>query len=274
MKELRIQRILYVTGLFIALLFILIPVVFMLVMSFSENPELFGNSFDFTFRHFHSIMTTSSLHFPQYCLNSIVVSFVSALFCTIIAGSGAYAFTRFNFPGRLILLVSVLTLSMFPQISIVSYLFRLIASVGLVNTYTGLILPYTAWILPLSMWILISYFSQIPRDLDRAAFIDGCSPLRALWSIIIPIAGPGLFSTFLLSFIFAFNEFMFALMLTVDHQTRTVPVGISLFQGLHGEIPWGPVMAASAITTAPVIILTLLFQKYIIQGLTRGAIKE
>jgi multiple sugar transport system permease protein len=201
------------------------------------------------------------------------VSSISALISTAIAGMGAYAFTRFNFPGKIFLLVGILALSMFPQISIVGYLFRIIAGMGLINTRTGLVLPYTAWILPLSLWILISYFSQIPRELDKAAYIDGCSPLKTMWYVILPVASPGLFSTLLLAFIFAFNEFMFALMLTTDHAARTVPVGISLFQGLHGEIPWGSIMAASTLTTAPVVLLTLVFQRYIIQGLTRGALK-
>ena len=162
---------------------------------------------------------------------------------------------------------------MFPQICIAGYLFRIIAMAGLINTWIGLMIPYIAWIMPLSFWILVSYFTQIPRELDRAAFIDGCSPLRTLLTIVFPLAAPGLFSTMLLAFIFAFNEFMFALMLTTDHVARTVPVGIALFQGLHGEIPWGTIMAASVISTLPVIGMALIFQRHIMQGLTRGAIK-
>lgn len=274
MNEERIQKILYYAALIIALLFVLAPVLFMISMSLSERADFLGNRYIFTLKHFREILTTESLHFMRYCLNSIVISFVSAIICTAAAGSGAYAFTRFHFRGRIWLLIAILTLSMFPQISIVGYLFRLIADAGLINTYTGLILPYTAWIFPLSLWILISYFSQIPRDLDKAAYIDGCSPLQAIIHVILPVAAPGMFSTLLLAFISAFNEFMFALMMTTDYTARTVPVGISLFQGLHGEIPWGAIMAASTVTTAPVVILTLMFQRYIIQGLTRGAIKE
>jgi len=181
--------------------------------------------------------------------------------------------TRFPFRGRSAVLLFILSLSMFPQICIAGYLFRIIAAAGLVNTWVGLMLPYVAWIMPLTFWILVSYFAQIPLELDRAAFIDGCSPGRTLLTIIFPLAAPGLFSTLLLAFIFAFNEFMFALMLTNDHTARTVPVGIALFQGLHGEIPWGTVMAASVITTVPVILMALLFQRHIMQGLTRGAVK-
>ena len=129
------------------------------------------------------------------------------------------------------------------------------------------------WILPLALWILVSYFSQIPIELDKAALVDGASRWQILRKVIFPTAAPGIFSMFLLSFIFAFNEFMFALMLTSDYRARTIPVGITLFQGLHGEIPWGNIMAASVVTVLPVVVLTLLFQRYIIGGLTRGAVK-
>ena len=147
------------------------------------------------------------------------------------------------------------------------------AALGWINSYPALVLPYIAWILPLSLWILTSYFARIPADLDRAALIDGCSRLAVLRKVILPVAAPGIFSTALLAFILAFNEFLFALMLSTDHAARTVPVGIALFQGLHGEIPWGVVMAASTLTTLPVILLTLVFQRRIVQGLTRGAVK-
>jgi multiple sugar transport system permease protein len=119
----------------------------------------------------------------------------------------------------------------------------------------------------------VSYFSQIPEDLDKAGLMDGCSRLRILIKIIFPVAAPGVFSAGLLAFVVAFNEFLFALMLTTDYTARTVPVGIALFQGLHGETPWGEIMAAATITTIPVVIITLVFQRRIIHGLTRGAIK-
>jgi multiple sugar transport system permease protein len=120
----------------------------------------------------------------------------------------------------------------------------------------------------------VSYFAQIPRDLDRAALVDGCSRLQILRKILLPVAMPGVIATALLAFIFAFNEFLFALMLTTDYRARTIPVGIALFEGLHGQIPWGEIMAAAALTTVPVILLALIFQRRIIQGLTQGAVKE
>lgn len=119
----------------------------------------------------------------------------------------------------------------------------------------------------------MSYFSQLPIDLDEAAMLDGATRMQTLIKVIIPLAAPGVFSTSLLVFISAFNEFMFALLLTSDYHARTIPVGIALFEGLHGEIPWGQIMATSAIASIPLVILTLIFQRYIVQGLTAGAIK-
>jgi multiple sugar transport system permease protein len=269
-------RLLYLVGAAAMTFFCLGPIAYMALTAMSRRPDFLapGAGFEVTAVHFLEVLRTKSLHFPEYFRNSLVVSGISAALSVSVAAPAAYAVTRLEIPGRVAVLFAVLAVSMFPQVSLVSYLFKLMSSMGWINTYAALALPYTAWILPLSLWILTSYFSRIPRDLDRAAFIDGCGPLKALWKVIVPVAAPGIFSTALLAFIFAFNELLFALMLTTDHHARTIPVGIALFEGLHGEIPWGAVMAAATLTTVPVVALTLLFQRRIIQGLTRGAVKE
>lgn len=275
MNEHRTQQLLIIAGIVAAVLFFLTPVVHMVLTAFSTSADFLGprTTFSATIKHFIAVFTGQQLHFLAFLRNSLIVSSVSALLCVGISSMAAYAITRINFRGNMTLMLVVLAISMFPQISLAGYLFRFISSLGWINTYQGLIFPYTAWIMPLSLWILVSYFAQIPRDLDRAAKVDGCNNWQILTRIILPVALPGVFSTALLAFIFAFNEFMFALMLTTDYRARTVPVGIALFEGLHGEIPWSTIMAAATITTAPVVVLTLLFQRYIIQGLTRGAIK-
>ncbi|HSL92749.1 MAG TPA: carbohydrate ABC transporter permease, partial [Candidatus Limnocylindrales bacterium] len=229
---------------------------------------------DLTAAHFLAVLGTESLHFPETLLNSIAVSGLSAALAVAVAAPAAYAITRLEIPGRLAFLFFVLSISMFPPVSLLSYLFRFMSALGWINTYAALVLPYTAWILPLSLWILTSYFSRIPRDLDRAAQVDGCGRLAALRKVVVPVAAPGIFSTAILAFIFAFNEFLFALMLTTDRNARTIPVGIALFEGLHGEIPWGMIMAAAALAAVPVILLALAFQRRIVAGLTRGAVKE
>jgi multiple sugar transport system permease protein len=178
-----------------------------------------------------------------------------------------------QFPGRIIVPILLLAFSMFPQISIIGYLFKLMTDVGWINTYPALIFPYIALGLPLALWIMLSYLSQVPVELDNAALVDGATRLQILRKIILPVALPGAFSTVLLIFIYSFNEFLFAIMLTTDYTARTLPVGIALFQGLHGQIPYGQIMAAAVVATIPMIILAAFFQRRIIQGLTRGAIK-
>ncbi len=259
----------------LAALFFISPVVYMGVTSLSASPDYLSSprEFEFTLENYVSVLTLPSLHFLDYLRNSLIVSGLSAFFTVFTAALAAYSITRLPLPGKISILLLVLAFSMFPQISLLSYLFKLMSNLGWVNTYQALVLPYIAWTLPLSLWVLVSYFSQIPRQLDWAALIDGCTRWQTLRKVIFPVAAPGLLSTGLLAFIFAFNEFMFALMLTSDHKARTIPVGIALFQGLHGEIPWGSIMAASVLSAIPVVAMVVLFQRRIIQGLTRGTVK-
>jgi len=275
MTEERLKSILVALGAVLTVVFCLAPFFYMVLTSLSRHPDFLlpDKPFGITSFHFLSIICSDSVHFMAFLRNSLIISAASAVISVLIASLAAYAVTRLPVPGKIALMFLILSVSMFPPISIVSYLFKLMSVLGWINTYLALVLPYTAWTLPLSLWILVSYFAQVPRDLDKAGLIDGCSRLQILIKVIFPVAAPGIFSTMLLAFIFSFNEFLFALMLTTDHSARTIPVGIALFEGLHGQIPWGEIMAAASITTIPVVILTLVFQRRIIQGLTRGAVK-
>jgi multiple sugar transport system permease protein len=257
------------------LIFFLVPFGWMIIVSFSESPDFLGKQhYVFSLKNYADILKLRSLHFPEYLRNSLIVSGIASLLSALIGALAAYAISRFTFRGKMVFVLSVLALSMFPQISIVGYLYKLMSRIGWINTYNALILPYVAFSLPLALWILMSYFSQIPIEIDEAAEVDGASRLQTLHKIILPIAMPGFLSAFLLLFMFSFNEFLFALMLTTDFGARTVPVGIALFQGLHGEIPWGYIMAASVVSCAPVVLLALFFQRYIVSGLTGGAVKQ
>ena len=257
------------------LAFCIIPFLWMIVVSFSKKPDFLSEqvSYVFTLNNYFEIFTSNAVHLIAYLRNSIIVSGLSAFFTTIIASFSAYSITRLKFPGRIILPVFLLGVSMFPQISLLGYLFRIMANLGWINTYYALLFPYITLSLPLALWIMLSHLSKISKDLDNAALIDGAGKLKILSRIILPVSLPGLFSAFILSFIFSFNEFLFALMFTIDYKARTIPVGIALFEGLHGQIPWGSIMAAAVIAVLPIIIIIALFQKYIMQGLTEGAIK-
>jgi len=269
------RSVLLTCGVVFMITFCLFPFLYMIAVSLCSRPDFLSVKvpFIFTLKNYQAILTVPSLHFLNYLANSLILSFVSALLAVLIASLAAYSLTRLNFPAKATILFFILAVSLFPQISLISYLFQLMTSLNWINTYRALLFPYIAWILPLSVWILTSYFSQIPKDLDKAALLDGCSRWQILRKIIFPVAKPGIFSVFLLSFIFAFNEFLFALMLTTNFRARTIPVGIALFEGLYGQIPWGNIMAASVIATLPVVILTIVFQRNIIEGLTQGAIK-
>jgi len=268
------KKILLSAGIIFVCLFCLAPFFWMFIISINERPDfLLQDGMSLTIGNFVEVIGIGNLHFLDYLKNSFVVASVTAISSAFIAALAAYAVSRISFPGRIILIISVLALSMFPQICLVGYLFKLMSGLGLINSYSALILPYISWSLPLALWLQTSYFSQIPTELDKAAQIDGANRLQTLLRVVLPIAVPGFLSTVMLLFMFSFNEFLFALMLTTNYTARTVPVGIAMFQGLHGELPWGYIMAASVISCIPVILIALAFQRRIIQGLTRGAIR-
>ena len=275
MKEGAERKILVGAGLLFVFVFSALPFFWMVLVSISGSPDfLIRQPFGFTFHNYAGILQEENLHFLQYLRNSLIVATATAILSTLIGALAAYGMSRVSFSGKLPILLSILALSMFPQISFVGYLYRLMAEIGWINSYRALILPYVAWTLPFALWMLLSYFSQIPVEIDQAAMVDGASRFQVLFRIILPISLPAFLSTGLLLFMLAFNEFLFALMLTTDFTARTVTVGVALFQGLHGEIPWGYIMAASVISSIPLILIVLFLQRFFIQGLTGGAVKE
>lgn len=268
------QRRLRIAGSIALLAFVLTPFLWMLLVSLTSRPDAIATGqAAFTGRHYVNVLRDPSLHFLSYMRNSLVVSVVTAVIVTFVATLAGYAVSRLHFPGRLLVPLGALAVSMFPPISIVGQLYRFFTSLGLLNTQAALVLPYCALWLPLALWITMSYFAQIPRDLDRAALVDGAGRLAIIGRVLLPIALPGIFSSFLLVCIASFNEFLLALMLTQDPSAQTLPVGIAMFEGLHGEIPWGDLMAASALATLPLVGLTVFFQRYIVRGLMGGAVK-
>lgn len=275
MREEKAKRILTTIGAAFLITFTFLPLIYMVLISLSGNPDFLSGvaPFAFTLRNYTDILAKPTLHFVHYLRNSVAVSGLTALIAVAAGSLAAYALSRLRLPGKTAIILATLAISTFPQVSVIGHLFKLIGRVGLVNTWTALILSYTAWVLPLILWILTGYISQISTELDDAALVDGCPRWKVLLKVILPVSAPAIFSAALLAFIFAFNEFLFALMLTTDHHARTVTVGIALFQGLHGEIPWGEIMAASTLSVIPVIVLTAIFQRRVLTGLTAGAIK-
>jgi trehalose/maltose transport system permease protein len=206
--------------------------------------------------------------------NSIMVATVTVTISMLMAITGAYALGRINFKGKSTLLLAILGVSMFPQVAVLSGMFELMQALGLYNRSIGLVLPYTVFTLPFTVWMLTTFMRGLPKELEEAAIMDGCGPLRIIFEVFMPLLAPALVSTGLLAFIGAWNEFLFALTFMTDDFQRTVPVGISMISGATAyEIPWGSIMAASVIVTVPLVLLVLVFQKKIVSGLTAGAVK-
>jgi ABC-type glycerol-3-phosphate transport system permease component len=220
--------------------------------------------------HYRALFTERAFWLP--IRNSLVVAGATTVFCVAIGSLCAYALARLRFGGKTLLLGVILAVSMFPQIAIVSPLFLLLRSIRLIDTYPGLILPYLTFAMPLTVWLLVGYFRQLPAELEEAAMVDGASRLRAFREVIVPLALPGLAATAILTFVYSWNEFLFALSFTLGPERQTVPVAIALFRGQY-QVPWGQVLAAAIVATAPVAVLVLAFQRRIVQGLTAGAVK-
>jgi trehalose/maltose transport system permease protein len=212
--------------------------------------------------------------FGKSLLNSIAVAVLTVGFAMLMGVTAAYALGRIRFRGKGLLLIAILGVSMFPQVAVLSGMFELIQMLGLYNQALGLVLPYTIFTLPFTVWILTTFMRELPGELEEAAIMDGCGPLRIIFQVFMPLLWPALVSTGLLAFIGAWNEFMFALTFVVSDTQRTVPVAISLIAGATAfEIPWGTIMAGSVLVTVPLLGLVFVFQKRIVSGLTAGAVK-
>lgn len=209
------------------------------------------------------------MHFAK---NSLIVAGITTAVTILISIITGYALARLRFAYKGLIMGSLLVVSMFPQISIAGPVWQILQELGWLNTYQGLIIPYITLTLPLGVWILASFFKDIPPDLEAAAKIDGCGHFQTLFRIIVPLSAPGVFTAAILVFIYAWNEFFFALLIMTRQDVQTLPVGIALFQGQY-TMPWGEIAAASTVSTLPLVLMVFIFQKRIISGLTSGAVK-
>jgi ABC-type glycerol-3-phosphate transport system permease component len=223
-----------------------------------------------TLEHYRALFAVRAFWLP--IRNSLVVATATTVLCVTIGSVAAYALARLDMRGKRAILAGVLAVSMFPQRAIVSPLYMLLRAVHLIDTYPGLVLPYVTFAMPLTIWLLVGFFRQLPRDLEEQAMVDGASRLQVMTRIVFPLSAPGLATTAILTFIYCWNEFLFALSFTLGPERQTVPVAIALFRGQY-QIPWGEVLAGAIVATAPVAIIVLLFQRRIVQGLTAGAMK-
>lgn len=271
----RVNQGLFWLLLIVIVLYSVFPFYWAIVSSLKPSSDLFSVQFwpeNLTFDNYKSVF--SEQPFGRNILNSVVTSVCTVGLCLFLSVTAAYALGRVQFKGRGLLLLIILSVSMFPQVAVLSGMFELISALGVYNNLLGLIFAYMLFTLPFTVWILTTFMRELPKELEEAAIVDGASPWVIISQVFLPLLGPVFITTGLLAFIAAWNEFLFALTFTLTNDMRTVPVAISLMSGnSQHELPWGSLMAASVIVTVPLIIMVLIFQKRIVSGLTAGAVK-
>ncbi len=275
MRYKRTKKVLFYIGVAVVLTYFLFPFYWAVVSSIRIPSELFSPHqslipLKIQFESYVQVFTQRP--FAQNILNSTIVAGAATLLCLVIGSLAGYAIARLKFAGKLLVMLFILSVSMFPQVSILGALFQILRSAKLINTYPGLIIPYIALTIPLTVWTLQNFFRDMPKELEEAAYMDGSGKFSTFLRIVLPLSAPGLVATGLLTFIFSWNEFLFALSFEQLPNMYTVPVAIAMFTGYY-VVPWGQIMAASVIVTAPLVILVLIFQNKIIAGMTAGSVK-
>ncbi len=223
-----------------------------------------------TFESFRQVWTDSN--FPTYFRNSLMVTGIATATSLVVAVHAAYGLARFEFAGKTALMLGLLATSMIPGIAILVPLYNLSVHTGLYNTFTGLVVVYTAWNIPLLVWLLKGFFESVPVELEESAMIDGCSRMRAFYTIVLPMARPGMLAGSIMAMMFVWNDFLIGFTLAVTEDKRLIPYGLYSFISNIG-VDWGQLMAATVISLTPVVIAFLVLQKWLVQGLMAGAVK-
>jgi multiple sugar transport system permease protein len=256
----------------------LFPVAWIVSLSLKAPADIANGRFlptDFSWVNYEQIISgnASDLFLPAL-RNSFGICLIATAISCFLAMFAAYAIARLNFRGKKIILSTALAVAIFPVISIVTPLFNLWRQIGLYDTWPGLIIPYLSLTLPISIWTLSAFFREIPWEMEQAAQVDGATTWQAFRKVIVPLAAPGVFTTAIIAFFIAWNDFVYGISLTSTGASRPVPAALGLFSGASQfEQPNGPIAAAAVIVTIPVVVLVLLFQRRIVAGLTNGAVK-
>ncbi len=274
-KRLQATDLAYYLLLPLVLAFSLYPFAYAVATSFKQGSALFSSDFwPKVWSAANYVAVFAEQPFGQNLLNSVLVAGGVVLLSLTVSLLAAYALGRVQFRGRGVLMMTILGVSMFPQVAILSGLFELISWLGLYDSLWALVLADLIFTLPFTVWVLVTFMRELPRELEEAALMDGAGVLTVIFRIFLPLLWPAVAATSLLAFIAAWNEFLFALTFTLSGEQRTVPVAIALISGASSyELPWGNIMAASVIVTVPLIVLVLIFQRQIVSGLTAGAVK-
>lgn len=252
------------------------PFLWILITSFKTSGEIFGDGAfrlipeNPTLQNYITVIIDKGI--LGAIKTSLIISTTTTIYIVLVATFAAYAISRFDFKGKNVLLGLILAVSMFPQMIVVGPVYNLFLDLGWTNSY-AIILPYSTITLPMAVWILVTHFNQIPMALEESAKMDGATPFQTLFKIVFPLAAPGVFTTAIIVFIAAWNEFLLTITINSNKSFHTVPVAIS-FLRTQFEILWGEVAAATTIVTIPTLLIVLFFQKQIVSGLTSGGVKE
>ncbi|MBD3884164.1 carbohydrate ABC transporter permease [Phormidium tenue FACHB-886] len=276
-KPISLTKILLPIAAALVVIFSLAPILWQVLTSVKTNADIAAvpNVYfptRFTLEHYVEIFRRRP--FFSYMLNSFLVASLSTLLCLLLGTPAAYALARLKLPGERAILAIVLIVTLFPYILLFLGLLEIVRAFGLANNYLALIVPYTAINVPLTILVMRSFFQQLPRDLEDSAKVDGYGTWQMLAQILVPLTVPALVTTGILTFISAWNEFLFALTFITRESLKTIPVAVAQLSGTAAfEIPYGALAAATVVGTIPLVLLVLLFQRRIVQGLTAGAVK-
>lgn len=271
--------VLWSIGIVLVLIFALVPILWLISISLKPPSQITDQRFipaSVSFDNYKSLFEggIDDSPFLKPLVNSIVIALITTVVAITLASFTAYAIARLEFPGKRLILAGALAIAMFPPISTVGPLFDMWRALGIYDTYLGLIIPYLTFSLPLAIYVLVAFFREIPWDLEQAAQVDGATPFQAFRKVILPLAAPGVFTAAILVFIFAWNDFVFAISLTSSDASRTVPAALAFFTGESTfTAPTGSIAAAAVVVTIPIIVFVLIFQRRIVAGLTAGAVK-
>jgi multiple sugar transport system permease protein len=274
----RRERIWWIVGGIAIVIYCLFPIAWILSLSFKASADISDKQFlpsAPTWDNYTTILTgdASDLFLPAL-RNSFGICLIATAISCILSMFAAYAIARLDFPGKRLILSAALGVAIFPVISIVTPLFNLWRQIGLYDTWPGLIIPYLSLTLPISIWTMSAFFREIPWEMEQAAQVDGATTWQAFRKVIVPLAAPGVFTTAIIAFFIAWNDFAYGISLTSTDAARPVPAALGLFSGASQfQDPTGAIAAAAVVVTIPVVVLVLLFQRRIVAGLTNGAVK-
>ena len=259
----------------VIVVYTLLPVAWIVSLSFKQGDDINNKKFlptHWSLDNYRTVFDTNL--FTSALRNSIGISLIATTVSVVLATFAAYAIARLQFRGKRLVLTTAWAIAMFPTVALVGPLFDMWRSLGIYDTWLGLIIPYLSFTLPLSIWVLSAFFREIPWEMEQAAQVDGATPWQAFRKVIVPLAAPGVFTAAIITFFFAWNDFVFGISLTATNRARPVPAALAFFTGeSFFQQPTAAISAAAVIVTIPVIVIVLIFQRQIVAGLTSGAVK-